>query len=167
MKRSRQTLFLALLFLFLIQGVSAAAAPGTVQNGKAVTMTYKLFVEGTLIEESNAKEPFTYRHGLNQIVPGLERALTGLKAGGQRKVRVPSAEAYGPVNPQAFQEVPKEKFPSDVTLKKGVLLDARAPNGEQRLVKIADVKEKTVIVDFNHPLAGKDLDFDVTVLKIE
>ena len=75
-------------------------------------------------------------------------------------------EAYGPVNPKALREVETAKLPPDLPKKVGTLLEARSPQGEVLLVKIKEVKDKTVVIDFNHPLAGKELEFRVEVVKI-
>ncbi len=155
----------ALLGIFSEGALAAEAA--MIVDGKKVTLTYQLSVNGTLLEEAQLKEPFTYLHGKNQIVPGLEKGLSGLRAGEQKRIRVPPEEAYGPVDPKAFQEIPKGKLPPGVQAVKGTLLEARSPEGLEQLVKIVEVKEKSVVIDFNHPLAGKELDFDVTVLRVE
>jgi len=131
-----------------------------------VSLEYKLFVDGTLLEKSDAKEPFIYVHGKNQIVPGLEKGLTGLKIGDQKTIKVSTKEAYGLVDPKAYREFEKDKFPADVPMKIGELVEARSPQGERLLVKIREIKDKTVVLDFNHPLAGKDLEFRIEVLKI-
>ena len=153
------------LFLALARILPAAGAP-KIENGKKITLFYKLFVEGQLLETADAKEPFTYTHGQKQIVPGLEKGLTGLKVGAQKTIRVTSQEAYGPIDPKAFQEIPKDKIPPDVPLKKGTFVEARSPKGERALVKITEVKTDKVVIDFNHPLAGKDLEFQIEVVNV-
>jgi FKBP-type peptidyl-prolyl cis-trans isomerase SlyD len=106
-----------------------------------------------------------YVHGQGQIIPGLEKELAGMAVGGEKKVTVKPEEGYGPVDPRAFEEVPKDKLPADA-LKVGTMLVARGPQGE-RMVRVHEVKEKTVIMDFNHPLAGKTLFFDIKVTEIK
>lgn len=143
-----------------------SAASPKIETGKKVTLTYKLFVEGTLLETADTKQPFTYTHGQKQIVPGLEKGLIGLRVGDRRTIDVSPEEAYGPVNSKAYREFEKEKLPSDIPLKIGTLVEARSPEGERMLVKIKEIKAKTVILDFNHPLAGKKLQFQIEVLNI-
>lgn len=152
--------------LLLASPVPGVAAEGKIENGKKVSLAYKLFVNGTLLESSDGKNPFTYLHGQNQIVPGLEKNLMGLHVGDRKTVRVAPEEAYGPVNPKAFEEIAKTKLPSGLKPQKGALMEARNPQGMSMLVKIVEVKEKTVVVDFNHPLAGKELEFQIEVLGI-
>ena len=160
--------FLFFVAVILITGSFSllAAAPSKIESGKKITLGYKLFVEGNLIETADAKQPFIYTHGQHQIVPGLEKNLTGLKAGDKKTVRVSPQEAYGFVDPKQFWEFDKAKLPSDIPLKVGTMVEARSPQGEVRLVKIREIKGKTVVLDFNHPLAGKALEFQVEVLNI-
>lgn len=142
------------------------AAPAKIENGKKVTLVYKLLVAGKLVEGADTKEPFAYTHGQQQIVPGLEKSLTGLKVGDKRTVKVTPQEAYGPVDAKQYLEFDKTKLPKDIPMKVGTLVEARSPKGEVRLVKIKEIKDKTIVLDFNHPLAGKELEFQVEVLKI-
>lgn len=160
--------FFLSLTLFLALGSSLGAAPtAKIVDGKEVTLAYKLFVNGKLLESADAKNPFTYAHGQHQIVPGLEKNLTGLRVGDKKTVRVSPKEGYGLVNPNAFREITKDKLPPGVPLEKGTPLEARSPEGIPMLVKITEVKEKTVVVDFNHLLAGKELEFQIEVLGIK
>ena len=143
-----------------------AGGPAKIEAGKKVTLYYKLFVSGELLETADAKDPFTYQHGQHQIVPGLEKGLNSLHVGDKKTIQVLAAEAYGPVDSKAFREIEKTKLPGGVDQKAGMLLEARSPKGEVMLVKIKEVKDKTVVIDFNHPLAGKDLEFQVEVINI-
>ena len=151
-----------LLFSPILSAVNAAK----IEPGKKVTLYYKLFVSGHLLETADAKEPFTYQHGQHQIVPGLEKGLNGLHVGDKKTIQVASQDAYGPVDLKAFREIEKTKIPVDIAAKVGTLLEARSPQGQVMLVKIKEVKAKTVVIDFNHPLAGKDLEFQIEVIKI-
>lgn len=154
------------LTLFCVTS-SWAAGSLKIEKGKEVTLAYQLYVNGDLLEAADSKDPFVYVHGQNQIIPGLEKGLDGLRKGEKKTVRVPPKEAYGLVDPKALQEFEKEKLPPDVAPQMGTLLEARDPNGLPQLVKIVEVKEKTVVIDFNHPLAGKELEFQIEVLSIK
>lgn len=162
----RAPFFAAALFLTLASPVWAAPKPA-IQEGKEVALAYKLLVKGTVLEVADAKNPFIYIHGKHQIVPGLEKNLAGLHVGDRKTIRVLPKEAYGVVDPKALREIAKEKLPPDVPQKVGTLLEARNPEGMGMLVKIVEVKDKTVVVDFNHPLAGKELEFQIEVLNIK
>jgi len=138
-----------------------------VQEGSLVSIEYTLTDEtGKVIESNKGKDPMTYIHGGGQIVPGLEKGLTGLKVGAQKTVTVKPEEGYGPVDPKAFQEIPRDKLPPDA-LKVGTVLMTKSPQGQPIAMRVHEVKDKTVVVDFNHPLAGKTLTFDLKVIDLK
>ena len=146
-----------------------AAAPGAaaVQNGSNVSIEYTLKDEGGQVLDTNkGKGPLNFTQGQQQIIPGLERELMGMHAGDEKKVVVKPEDAYGPVVPNAQTEVPKDAVPKE-GLKVGTALMARSGSGETRPVVVKEIKEKTVVLDLNHPLAGKTLFFDVKVLGVE
>jgi len=164
--------------LFLLTSLSGPAGgqpsqaitlkPGTiVQDGAIVSIEYTLTDDsGKVIDTSVGKEPLTYIHGAGQIVKGLERELNGLKVGDQKKVAVKPEDGYGMPSEIALQEIPREKVPTEAQ-KEGAMLMTKSPDGRSIPIKVAQVKEKTVVVDFNHPLAGKTLHFDVKVKDIK
>jgi FKBP-type peptidyl-prolyl cis-trans isomerase SlyD len=138
-----------------------------VKNGQMVSLHYTLKgADGEVIESSKNKEPLKYVHGQNMMIPGLEKELTGMKIGGEKTVTVKSEDAYGPISKEAFQEIPKERLPAD-GLKIGAVLTGQGPQGQPIQARVHEVKEKTVVLDFNHPMAGKTLNFDVKVVDIE
>lgn len=138
-----------------------------VKDGMTVSFDYTLKdADGKQVETSKGKKPLTYVHGQKQMIPGLEKQMTGMKVGDERNVRVKPEEGYGPINKQAFQELPKEKFPAD-GLKVGMILQGQGPGGRPVLARVHEIKEKTVIVDFNHPMAGKTLVFDIKIVDIQ
>lgn len=146
---------------------SATKEENVVKTGAVVSLEYTLSDEkGKVIESNKGKEPLKYTQGQNQIVPGLEKEIAGMKVGGEKHVQVKPEDGYGTVNPKAFQEVPKEKIPSE-GLKAGATLTARSTEGQTMQVRVHEVKDKTVVLDLNHPLAGKTLVFDVKVLDIQ
>jgi FKBP-type peptidyl-prolyl cis-trans isomerase SlyD len=138
-----------------------------VQEGSIVSIEYTLTDEdGKVIDSNVGKEPLTFVQGAGQIVGGLEKELQGLKTGEEKKVRVKPEDGYGMPNQQAFQEMPRESIPVEAQ-KPGVTLMAKAPDGRAIPIRVHEVKEKTVVVDFNHPLAGKTLNFDVKIKDIK
>jgi FKBP-type peptidyl-prolyl cis-trans isomerase SlyD len=122
--------------------------------------------DGKVIETSKGKEPLKYVHGQKAMIPGLEKELNGMKVGGEKHVTVKPEDAYGPINKGAFQEVPKEKLPANA-LKVGAVLAAKSPEGMVIPVRVHEIKEKTVVMDMNHPMAGKTLIFDVKIVDIQ
>jgi FKBP-type peptidyl-prolyl cis-trans isomerase SlyD len=132
-----------------------------------VSFEYTLSDEnGEVLQSNKGKEPVTYTHGQHEIIPGLEKGLSEMEINEEKSIRVKPEEAYGQVDPQGFKEVPKSDIPT-TELEVGTPLNARGPQGEELLIHVSEVKDETVVLDFNHPLAGKTLNFDVKVVDIE
>jgi FKBP-type peptidyl-prolyl cis-trans isomerase 2 len=148
----------------LLDGVPASASkPEAVGNGTKVTLDYTLTLpDNTVADSTVGQEPMSYVHGAHQIIPGLEKELTGMKVGEKKQITVPSRDAYGPYDEKNKVTIPKERVPNNVQV--GMLLRAR--EGGQP-VRVIEVNEKEVVIDANHPLAGKDLHFDVKILNVE
>jgi len=158
------TAMLSALFIFSVAGPLAARAADLIQVGSVVSLEYSIFDEQRrLIESNKGKEPFRYVHGQGQIIKGLEPALLGMQVGDQKTVRLTPEAAFGPINPSAFRAVPGGSIPPDI-LRVGATLRAHTAHGQSHLVRVHEIKENTVILDFNHPLAGKTLIFEVKVL---
>lgn len=144
-----------------------AETEAQIREGSQVALEYTLSDEaGTVIESNKGKQPMSYIHGKSQIIPGLEKELSGMKVGEEKKIQVKPEDGYGPVNPDAFQEVPKDKLPPEA-LKVGTMLMAQGPQGQGIPVRVHEIKDTTVIMDFNHPMAGKTLSFDVKISEIK
>ena len=101
------------------------------------------------------------------MIPGLEKEMEGMKVGETKKVVVMPAEGYGEVNSQLVREFDKSKMPADMTPAKGMILEMQDEEGNSYPAMISEVKDKTVMLDFNHPLAGKELTFDVKIVSVE
>ena len=140
--------------------------PATVQDNVNVGLEYTLTVDGAVVDTTKERGPFHYVHGKGQMIPGLERELTGLHVGDSKEVTVNPADGYGEVDPAAFVEVPKEQLPKDMAPTVGMILKGVNPNGKNFRAKINEIKEKSVILDLNHPLAGKTLNFQVKITDI-
>jgi FKBP-type peptidyl-prolyl cis-trans isomerase SlyD len=139
----------------------------TIKDGVQVSLEYTLRLEDkTLLESNVGKEPMTYRQGAHEIVPGLEQALQGLAKGDTKHVVVKPADGYGEVDARAVQEVKKNMIP-EAARKVGAQLEAKSPDGQSLFPRVTEVNEDTVVLDFNHPLAGKTLVFDITVLDVK
>jgi FKBP-type peptidyl-prolyl cis-trans isomerase SlyD len=156
----------ALLLVLSSPGLAQDPATPAIQNGSRVRIEYTLTdAAGKVLDSNKGEEPFAYTHGAREIVPGLESALAGLRAGDVRKVTVKPEDGYGTLDPTAQIEVGLERVPPDV--KVGSELTGRAANGETRAVRVKEIKDKSVVLDLNHPLAGKTLMFDVRILSVE
>jgi FKBP-type peptidyl-prolyl cis-trans isomerase SlyD len=137
-----------------------------VSAGRTVSLEYTLTLDDQSVLESNVgKEPMTYTQGAHEIVPGLEAAIEGMKKGERKHVVVAPADGYGPIDPLAIREVKKELIPA-AARKVGAQLQGQAADGLTAFSRVKEIKAATVVLDFNHPLAGKTLHFDVTVLSI-
>jgi FKBP-type peptidyl-prolyl cis-trans isomerase SlyD len=138
-----------------------------VEKGSVVSLDYRLHLgDGVVIDASTPDEPLSYLHGEGQIVPGLERALEGLAVGEARQVVVAPDDGYGPSDPRGLQEVPRTSFPPDVKLQEGMELLAHGPDGEPVPFVVREIHLEKVLIDLNHPLAGKTLHFDVLVREV-
>jgi FKBP-type peptidyl-prolyl cis-trans isomerase SlyD len=138
-----------------------------IKKGSVVSFEYTLTEDnGEVIESSKGKDPITYTHGQEEIIPALEKGLSEMKVNEEKSIRVPPEEGYGPVDPKGFKEIPKSEIPA-AGLTVGATLNARDPKGEDHLIHVREVKDETVVLDFNHPLAGKTLNFNIKLLGIQ
>ena len=133
-----------------------------VQNDLVVTLDYKLFVEDELLESTEDGEAIQFLQGHGQIIPGLEEAIYNLKVGDTKKVVIEPEDAYGEYDPESLEVAKIEEFSEEVPLDVGTFLDFR-DDDEVLSAQIVEADEETVTLDFNHPLAGKTLTFEITV----
>jgi peptidylprolyl isomerase len=137
-----------------------------VKDKEMVSISFKgTLADGSVFGQSDKEHPLEFMVGSGKMIPTLEKGLLGLKKGDKKKVEVKAADAYGEYDKTAVQTVDKANFPKDLELKIGATYTVRTPQGPIT-VTISAITDKTVTVDFNHPLAGKDLTFDIEVLKI-
>ena len=140
----------------------------TVQNGSTVTLHYRGTLEdGTEFDSSHKRnEPMTVTTGQGNLIAGFETALEGMTAGDTKTFTIQSADAYGDPNPEATTTMERSAFPDDFPFEVGMIVPLMGPNG-QVMSTLTEVTETTVTADLNHPLAGKDLTFEVEVLGVE
>jgi FKBP-type peptidyl-prolyl cis-trans isomerase SlyD len=144
----------------------ASAATLAVSDNMVVQMEYLLTADGETVDQSPEGKPFQYTHGQGQIIPGLERQLAGLHVGDAKEVTVSPEEGYGPVDPNAVVEIPREQLPPTITPEAGMMLNGVDPEGRPFRARIKEVRDTTVTLDLNHPLAGKTLLFKVKIVSI-
>jgi FKBP-type peptidyl-prolyl cis-trans isomerase SlyD len=138
-----------------------------IADGLVVSFHYTLTDDdGSVIDSSSGGEPLEYLHGHGNIVPGLERVLTGKKVGDALKVSVAPKDGYGEHDPRGRGKVPRSSFPDDMEIEPGMQFAGEGPGGEQHVVWIAAVEKDHVVIDQNHPLAGRTLHFDVSVATV-
>ncbi len=123
--------------------------------------------DGTVFDSSQGREPLEFTVGSGEIIPGLDNALPGMAEGEQKSVAVPADEAYGQHDPNGRQEVPRDQIPEHIPLDPGTALQMQTPDGQAVPVTVAEVTDEVVVLDANHPLAGKDLTFDVEMVEIK
>jgi len=138
----------------------------TVGDGTQVKLDYTLKVEGQVVDSSQGREPLSYVHGQGQIIPGLERELTGMHSGDSKHVSIAPQDGYGQVDPNAFIQISKERLPQDAAPEVGQQLRGMAEDGRPFQARIAEIGEEQVTLDLNHPLAGKTLEFDVAIVDV-
>jgi FKBP-type peptidyl-prolyl cis-trans isomerase SlyD len=134
-----------------------------IAEGMEVTFTYTLTVDGQVIESNDGKEPLSYIQGDGQVLPALEAELIGMGAGDEKSVSLVAADAYGEFTDAALQEVPLDKIPEHARAVDATLQS----EGFAGPIRVAEIKEDVAVLDFNHPMAGKDLSFDITIIAVE
>jgi FKBP-type peptidyl-prolyl cis-trans isomerase SlyD len=142
-------------------------APKVVAADKQVSIEYTLKLDdGTVADTNVGAEPLVYTQGASQILPGLENELLGLKVWDTKQVALTAANGYGEIDADLFQTVPASQIPEDAR-KAGTQLMAQSQEGQARPVRVHEVKGEEGVMDFNHPLAGKALNFDVKILAVD
>jgi len=146
---------------------AGAASSASVEAGRKVSIEYTLTLDDGKKADSNVGgEPLVFEHGAHQILPALEEALAGMKVSESRKVTLPPDKGYGEVMPQLIQEVDPKQIPEEARVA-GAELAAEDEQGNRHFARVHEVREDKILVDMNHPLAGKTLHFDVKILAIE
>ncbi len=136
------------------------------ENRRFVAIDYTLKLDsGEVVDRSSPGDPLGFIFGTGQVIPGLEKGIEGMAAGESRQVSVEPAEGYGESNPSLVKEIPRENFPEDLDIQPGMGFEARGPQGPV-MFRVKSVNESDVLADFNHPLAGQRLHFDVRVEEV-
>ncbi|MDO9301434.1 MAG: peptidylprolyl isomerase [Anaerolineales bacterium] len=136
----------------------------TVQDGLVVSMEYTLSVDGEVLDSSKDAGLLQFLAGHDNIVPGLEREMMGMKIGESKDVLVLPEDGYGEFEEEAFMEVPRSEFAADMELEVGLELNVTDEDGQNQLAFVESFNDKIVRLDFNHPLAGAELQFNVKVV---
>ena len=122
--------------------------------------------DGSTFDSSAGRDPLQFTLGAGEVIPGFERAVTGMSVGDAQTVEIPCQEAYGEAHPDRRQPFPRDRFPDNVPMETGTRLQLTGPEGQPIPVTIAEVNETEVILDANHPLAGEDLTFQIELVEI-
>lgn len=137
-----------------------------IESNRVVTLNYTLSDDDGNILDQSQDGTFCYLHGAQNIIPGLENALAGKQADDKLQVSVAPADGYGEQDDDRIQAVPREMFPEDTEIEVGMMFHAEAPDGSPVTVTVTELADNTVTVDGNHPLAGKNLNFDVEIINV-
>ena len=121
---------------------------------------------GETFDSSAGREPLEFEVGGGMVIKGFDKGVTGMSVGDKRTINIPFDEAYGPRNPEMLIEIPKENFPKELDLEIGLPLMVNNDSGQNFQVVVSQIKETSVILDANHPLAGEDLIFDLELVEI-
>lgn len=123
--------------------------------------------DGQIFDSSEGKEPLEFTLGKGQIIPGFEKGLIDMKLNEKKTITVVKEEAYGVINNDLRQAVKRSELPQDMTPEVGMGLVSKSPEGQEMNLLVVEVSEESIVVDGNHPLAGKDLIFDLEVVEIK
>jgi peptidylprolyl isomerase len=157
-----------LVAAILISGCGSTLNTSQAGNGNTVQVNYTgKLADGTVFDTSVGRAPLEFTLGTGQVIPGFEKAALGMKVGEKKTVTIPANEAYGPYRNELVLEVSKDKLPIGITPQVGLRLQQKGDNNSVIVATITKVSDTTVTLDANHPLAGKDLTFEIELVKIQ
>ncbi|MEI9943214.1 MAG: peptidylprolyl isomerase [Chitinophagaceae bacterium] len=138
-----------------------------VKSGDKIKVHYHgKLTNGETFDSSNGREPLEFEVGSGMVIKGFDDGVTGMSVGEKKTINIPFVEAYGPRNPEMLIEMPKDRFPADMELEEGMPLMMSNGGGQNFQVVVTAIKDDVVMLDANHPLAGKDLIFDLELVEI-
>ena len=139
-----------------------------VKKGNKVKIEYTGTLDDGSVFDSSEKHnaPLEFEVGAGMVIPGFEKAVIGMNVGDEKEFRIPSAEAYGDQKEELLKTVPKAQIPDGDKIKTGSVIVVQAPNGARIPLKVVKVTDDTVTIDFNHPMAGKALNFKIKVVGV-
>jgi FKBP-type peptidyl-prolyl cis-trans isomerase 2 len=157
-------MLVALGTIVLASGGLTQEEEPVIDTGKNVGFEYTLTLDdGTVVESNVGGDAALFVHGEGQILPALEDALSGLGVDDQKTVSLEADDAYGPVNPEAFREIPVAQIPEDARVV-GTRLSTEGYDGP---IRVHEVRDDSIVLDFNHPLTGQALTFDVRIVSVD
>lgn len=139
----------------------------SVSTGQVVSVHYTgTFDNGEQFDSSHDREALTFQVGGGQMISGFDAAVVGMSVGETKNITLSPTEAYGETLPQLVQQVPLEQFPEGFQFEVGATVQGEAENGQPVFASIVDVLDDSIVLDFNHPLAGKSLNFEIELLTV-
>ena len=153
-----------LLLAMLVTGCGDTQA----KDGDTVKVHYTGSLEdGTVFDTSLEREPLEFTLGQGQLIPGFEQAVIGMKIGESKTVTIPAEQAYGPYNNELISVIDRDNLAEGLDPEVGQQLQTQQPDGQTIIVTVIEVSETSITVDANHPLAGKDLTFEIELIEIQ
>lgn len=141
---------------------------GQVKSGDKVQIHYTgKLDDGTTFDTSSGRDPLEFEVGSGQVIAGFDKAVEGMAEGDNKTVKIEPEEAYGERHEQLVQEVPKTALPEEIDPEVGMALQSRSPDGQVTQLTVTEIKDESITVDANHPLAGQPLNFDIELVKIK
>ena len=138
-----------------------------VKKGDTVRIHYTgTLDDGSVFDSSDGRDPLEFTFGEGQVIPGLESGMDGMSVGDKREIKAPADQAYGPVHEEARQSVPRTELPEEIPMELGTQVHAQNQEGQVMTLTIHEITETHVVLDANHPLAGKDLTFAVELVSL-
>ncbi len=167
--KNRGMIFLAILLVVSsVTGCAGNESSSVASDGDTVSVHYTGTLEdGTVFDTSREREPLEFTLGEGQLIPGFEEAVRGMRVGQVKTVAIPEEDAYGPHRDDLVTVVDRDQLPEDLELEIGQQLQAQGADGIVTVVVVTDVSETSITVDANHPLAGKDLTFEIELVEIK
>lgn len=161
-----------LVIALLTIGFAACSMQSSIKPGSIVKVKYKgTLADGTVFDSTENKAPLSFLVGAKQVIPEFEKQVTSLKAGQTKSFKIKAADAYGEAKPENIQELERDERFKNVDLKEGVVIFVNRKNNKgetmQIPVKVVKLTEDKVTLDGNHPLAGQDLNFEVTLVEVK
>jgi peptidylprolyl isomerase len=158
---------LFVLGMIALSGCGSAPAKGGASNGDVVRVDYTGTLEdGTVFDTSLGREPIEFTLGAGEMIPGFEEAVLGMEIGETKTFTIPPEEAYGPRYDELIMEVPLSDLPEGLDPEVGQQLQSTRSDGQMIIVTVVEISETSITVDANHPLAGKDLTFEIELVSI-
>ena len=138
-----------------------------VKSGDKIKVHYHgRLTSGETFDSSEGRDPLEFEVGSGMVIPGFDNGVTGMMVGEKKTINIPFMDAYGPRNPEMVIEMPKDRFPQDMEIEAGMPLVMSDGQGQRFQVTVTEIKETSVMLDANHPLAGQDLVFDLELVEI-
>ncbi|MFH1189596.1 MAG: peptidylprolyl isomerase [Candidatus Omnitrophota bacterium] len=155
----------------LVAGLSISisqiyAEEAVIHKGSKVSFDYVLTADNKVVDSSQVRGPLEYTQGDGKLIPGLTKELEGMKVGDEKTVQVKPEEAYGNPDPAGIREMPLSSIPADIKPEVGAVLRMQDQNGQSFPARITEIKKDSIVVDLNHPLAGKALTFKVKIVSV-